>query len=60
MTAGRRGTSAPRSDRGVGRSAALFERARARIPGGVTSPVRAFGSVGGTPRFLVRGEGPWV
>jgi glutamate-1-semialdehyde 2,1-aminomutase len=38
-------------------SAALFERARARIPGGVNSPVRAFGAVGGTPRFFARGEG---
>jgi glutamate-1-semialdehyde 2,1-aminomutase len=46
--------------RGLGRSAALFERARARIPGGVNSPVRAFGSVGGTPRFLARGSGPLV
>jgi glutamate-1-semialdehyde 2,1-aminomutase len=45
---------------GTPRSAALFERARARIPGGVNSPVRAFGSVGGTPRFLARGQGPWV
>lgn len=42
------------------RSADLFERARARIPGGVNSPVRAFGSVGGTPPFLERGEGPRV
>jgi glutamate-1-semialdehyde 2,1-aminomutase len=39
------------------RSAALFERARRVIPGGVNSPVRAFGAVGGTPRFLVRGSG---
>ena len=31
---------------------ALFEAARAVIPGGVDSPVRAFGSVGGTPRFI--------
>jgi glutamate-1-semialdehyde 2,1-aminomutase len=38
-------------------SAALFERARTVIPGGVNSPVRAFRSVGGTPRFMVRGEG---
>lgn len=36
---------------------ALFARARAAIPGGVNSPVRAFGSVGGTPRFLERAEG---
>ncbi|MBW4715856.1 glutamate-1-semialdehyde 2,1-aminomutase [Saccharothrix obliqua] len=40
------------------RSQALFERASAVIPGGVNSPVRAFHSVGGTPRFMVRGEGP--
>ncbi len=39
------------------RSAALFDRARAVIPGGVNSPVRAFSSVGGTPRFIARGEG---
>ncbi len=38
-------------------SAELFERARAVIPGGVNSPVRAFGSVGGTPRFMAAGEG---
>ena len=35
----------------------LFERARGRIPGGVNSPVRAFGSVGGVPRFIQRGAG---
>jgi glutamate-1-semialdehyde 2,1-aminomutase len=40
------------------RSQELFERAAAVIPGGVNSPVRAFHSVGGTPRFMVRGEGP--
>ncbi|WP_308209278.1 glutamate-1-semialdehyde 2,1-aminomutase [Allokutzneria sp. A3M-2-11 16] len=39
-------------------SAALFKRASAVTPGGVNSPVRAFHSVGGTPRFMVRGEGP--
>ncbi len=38
----------------------LFERATAIVPGGVNSPVRAFKSVGGTPRFMVRGEGPWL
>ena len=38
----------------------LFERARAVIPGGVNSPVRAFGSVGGTPYFVERAEGPFV
>jgi len=35
----------------------LFERARARIPGGVNSPVRAFGAVGGEPFFVERGDG---
>jgi glutamate-1-semialdehyde 2,1-aminomutase len=35
----------------------LFERARDAIPGGVNSPVRAFHGVGGTPRFIARGEG---
>ena len=35
----------------------LFERARGVIPGGVNSPVRAFGGVGGTPIFIDRGEG---
>jgi glutamate-1-semialdehyde 2,1-aminomutase len=41
-------------------NAELFDRARAAIPGGVNSPVRAFGSVGGTPRFLVSARGPYV
>src|SRR4029453_9686833 len=41
----------------VTRSEELFERARRAIPGGVNSRVRAFGAVGGTPRFGVRGEG---
>lgn len=38
-------------------SAELLARAERVIPGGVNSPVRAFGSVGGTPRFVARGEG---
>src|SRR5580698_11129487 len=38
-------------------SEAWFERAQARIPGGVNSPVRAFRGVGGTPLFIERGEG---
>ncbi len=42
------------------RSADLFERARSFIPGGVNSPVRAFGSVGGTPRFMASARGPWL
>jgi glutamate-1-semialdehyde 2,1-aminomutase len=42
------------------RSQALLERASQVIPGGVNSPVRAFRGVGGTPRFIVRGEGSRV
>ena len=42
------------------RSEELFERARRVIPGGVNSPVRAFGAVGGIPRFAVRGEGAYL
>jgi glutamate-1-semialdehyde 2,1-aminomutase len=38
----------------------LFVRAQQLIPGGVNSPVRAFGSVGGTPRFIERGEGAYI
>ena len=38
----------------------LFERAQKHIPGGVNSPVRAFRSVGGTPRFFIKGQGPRV
>lgn len=39
---------------------ALFARARRSIPGGVNSPVRAFGAVGGTPPFMVRAFGAHV
>jgi glutamate-1-semialdehyde 2,1-aminomutase len=38
----------------------LFEKSQRVIPGGVNSPVRAFRSVGGTPVFLARGNGPYV
>src|SRR3954468_22766767 len=38
----------------------LFKRAGDVIPGGVNSPVRAFGSVGGSPYFVARGEGAFV
>ncbi|MBE2258590.1 MAG: glutamate-1-semialdehyde 2,1-aminomutase, partial [Rhodobacteraceae bacterium] len=41
----------------ISRNQQLFERAQQHIPGGVNSPVRAFRSVGGTPRFLVEGCG---
>src|SRR5262245_37674220 len=44
----------------MGRSEELFGRALARIPGGVNSPVRAYRAVGGTPRFVARGAGPFV
>ncbi|MER6353152.1 glutamate-1-semialdehyde 2,1-aminomutase [Streptomyces sp. NPDC001634] len=41
-------------------SQTLFERAAAVTPGGVNSPVRAFRAVGGTPRFMVSGNGPYL
>ena len=41
-------------------SEALMSRATAVTPGGVNSPVRAFRSVGGTPRFMVSGRGPYL
>lgn len=42
------------------RSAELFARAERVVPGGVNSPVRAFRSVGGTPRFMVSAQGAWL
>ena len=42
------------------RSQAAFERAGRLIPGGVNSPARAFGAVGGQPPFIARGEGPYL
>ena len=41
-------------------SDALFARAQLSIPGGVNSPVRAWRGVGGTPRFIARGEGAHI
>ena len=41
-------------------SAQWFERASALLPGGVNSPVRAFGAVGGTPVFMASGQGPYL
>jgi glutamate-1-semialdehyde 2,1-aminomutase len=41
-------------------SAGLFDRGRQVTPGGVNSPVRAFQAVGGTPRFMVSGQGSWL
>ncbi len=44
----------------IAQSAALFARAMEVTPGGVNSPVRAFRAVGGTPRFMVGGQGPYL
>lgn len=44
----------------MNRNEILFDRAKAIIPGGVNSPVRAFGSVGGVPRFIKKAEGAYV
>lgn len=41
-------------------NAGQFSRAQLSIPGGVNSPVRAFGSVGGTPRFFVEAKGAYI
>ena len=59
-TAGDLGTPAAPSTRSAPSNAQLFARAQAAIPGGVNSPVRAFRSVGGTPRFLVSARGAYV
>lgn len=45
---------------GLTNSQELFDRAKNLMPGGVNSPVRAFGSVGGTPRFMVSAKGPYI
>ncbi|MCZ6754477.1 MAG: glutamate-1-semialdehyde 2,1-aminomutase [Gemmatimonadetes bacterium] len=42
------------------RSQALFLEAQRLMPGGVNSPVRAFAGVGGSPRFIARGDGPYL
>lgn len=44
----------------MGTNEHYFTRAKLSIPGGVNSPVRAYGSVGGTPRFLVSARGAYV
>jgi glutamate-1-semialdehyde 2,1-aminomutase len=55
-------TSAPKASapQTVARSEALYKRALSVIPGGVSSPVRAYRAVGGTPRFIARGAGQHV
>ncbi|MES2686974.1 MAG: glutamate-1-semialdehyde 2,1-aminomutase [Pseudomonadota bacterium] len=50
---------APSTSSDTSRNSLLFERARALIPGGVNSPVRAFKAVGGTPRFVQRAQGAY-
>jgi glutamate-1-semialdehyde 2,1-aminomutase len=50
----------PKKTRSGARSAALFGRARLRMPGGVSSPVRSFASVGGEPFFVSAGRGARV
>ncbi|MFQ3651271.1 MAG: glutamate-1-semialdehyde 2,1-aminomutase [Gemmataceae bacterium] len=42
------------------RSEQAFRHAQSLIPGGVNSPARAFGAVGGTPLFITRGQGPYI
>jgi len=49
-----------RAARTTSASERLFAAAQQVLPGGVNSPVRAFRSVGGTPRFIARGQGPWI
>ena len=50
----------PRTEELTTRSAEWFARAVQVTPGGVNSPVRAFTAVGGTPRFMVSGQGAWL
>jgi len=49
-----------RASQATSASARLFAAAQQVLPGGVNSPVRAFRGVGGTPRFIARGEGAWL
>src|SRR4030042_1637645 len=42
------------------RSREIFDRSQEYLPGGVNSPVRAFGAVGGQPLVIARGEGPYL
>src|ERR1035437_3992187 len=63
MPVAEKNTSSPatRSSRSSTRSSqALQQRAERFFPGGVNSPVRAFGAVGGAPPFVERGEGAWL
>src|SRR5690606_25319821 len=49
-----------RNEARAARSRELWAAARQLLPGGVSSPVRAFKAVGGTPRFIDRAKGPFV
>lgn len=42
------------------KSELLFRKSQQILVGGVNSPVRSFKAVGGTPRFITRGQGPWI
>lgn len=53
-------TPAPMKTSPSTESEALFARARDVMPGGVSSPVRAYRSVGGTPRFMTKAKGPYM
>lgn len=44
----------------IEKSVQLFDKAKKILPGGVSSPVRAFRAVGGQPLFIDRGEGPYL
>ena len=60
-----RGTAVPKGNpdpatQATNRSSQLFMNAQRLIPGGVNSPVRAFRGVGGTPRFIERGQGAYL
>jgi len=59
MTSARRPPHEAHADRRTA-SRAAFDRARSLIPGGVNSPARAFGGVGGEPIFFARADGQWL
>lgn len=48
------------ADQSITKSETLFEKAKTYIPGGVNSPVRAFGSIGGVPRFIKKADGAYL
>jgi len=60
MTVTSKVDSAQPSGASTAQSEALFDRARRVTPGGVNSPVRAFRSVGGVPRFMASADGAYL